>query len=67
MDEFVGARMTSEGAQLDSMVRFMTARGMEEPLQRKDWLSFVRMYNGHGLAALYAQKLEAAYKGFQAK
>lgn len=63
VQEFVNAMYRSEGSQLDAFVRFVKSQpGMHRALQRRDWVTFARLYNGPGYAKnAYDTKLASAY------
>lgn len=48
---FVTALSTSPQQQLAAWARWLTANGLVDELQRKDWAGFARGYNGPGYAA----------------
>lgn len=54
----------ADGAQhqLDAMVRFLERTGLFSALRAKDWETIARVYNGPGQVAVYAAKMESAYK-----
>jgi len=63
--EFVAKMEASEGEQLALFCEFIRSMGLADELQRKDWASFARSYNGAGYASnKYDTKLAAAYKRF---
>lgn len=51
----------NEQAHLDSICRWMMQNGLARHLAQHDWPNFARGYNGPGVWAQYATKLEAAY------
>lgn len=64
VEEFVLAMQQNEGRQLDAMMNFILNANsrMAPALQRQDWMTFARYYNGEGGVPKYGLKLEAAYK-----
>lgn len=59
---FVTALSTSPQEQLAAWARWLTANGLVDELQRKDWAGFARGYNGPGYAASnYDQRLADEY------
>lgn len=61
--EFVNAMKESEGRQLDAFVEFIEHRELADELQRGDWKSFARIYNGPRFYEnRYDEKLSAAYR-----
>lgn len=48
--DMVAAFLTGEAAQLEAMVRFIDAAGLDDELRRHDWAGFARGYNGPGYA-----------------
>ncbi|MDP3414629.1 N-acetylmuramidase domain-containing protein [Falsiroseomonas sp.] len=62
VEGYVAAVSESEGRQLDALVAFLRAEGLDRLLRARDWAGFARRYNGPGYAAnAYDQKLAAAY------
>lgn len=57
------AMRESEGAQLDAFMRFIKAeRGLHQALQRLDWATVARLYNGPAYAKnAYDKRMQAAY------
>jgi hypothetical protein len=51
VEEMVTAIMASEDQQLAAMAAYLRATQMAELLQRRDWSSFARLYNGPNYAA----------------
>jgi hypothetical protein len=63
IEEFVRAMQRSEARQLDALVAFLKARGLDKPLREKRWQDFARGYFGDDFASKkYDQKLADAYK-----
>lgn len=61
--KFREAMERSERDQLFAFCRFVQSMGLADELQRKDWVSFARSYNGPGYARnAYDSKLAAAYR-----
>lgn len=60
--EMVLAFMDDEAAQLEAMVEFIIANGLDDDLRNHDWRGFARGYNGAGYAKHgYHTKLARAY------
>ncbi len=61
--DFMDAMRKDEGGQLDAFVRFIKAEpGLHRALQRLDWATVARLYNGPNYRAnLYDEKMEQAY------
>lgn len=56
----------SEGVQLEAMIRFVKAKGLDIHLRNHDWASFARGYNGALYAAHgYHLKMRAAFERWQ--
>ena len=51
INTMVQEMVTSEDEQLDAMVNFMNASGINRPLAEHDWPGFARRYNGPNYAA----------------
>ena len=51
-----------EAAHLDAFVAFVQAHGLDADLRARDWIAFARAYNGPGQAAVYAARIESAYR-----
>jgi len=63
--EFVDAMKSGSAAQLDAFVRFVVKNGLKDELQRKDWRTFARVYNGPEFEKNdYDGKMGRAYKEF---
>ena len=64
---FVNAQYKSEGAQLDTFVRFIQINpGMKAALKAKDWAKFAKLYNGPAYAKNnYDTKLAESYASFK--
>lgn len=61
-EEMVLAFTESEGSQLEAMVKFIIAAGLDDELRRHDWAGFARGYNGPGYKKnKYDVKLRQAY------
>jgi hypothetical protein len=60
---FMDAMRESEGRQLDAFVRFIKAEpGLHRALQRLDWPTVARLYNGPAFAKnAYDKRMQAAY------
>lgn len=62
-EDFVGAMVSGEPAQLDAFVSFVKNSRLDDALARCDWAAFARGYNGPAYRAnRYDEKLEAAYR-----
>ncbi|NKE43370.1 DUF3380 domain-containing protein [Roseomonas frigidaquae] len=62
VEGYAAAMQESEGRQLDALVSFLRAEGLDRLLRARDWTGFARRYNGPGYVAnAYDQKLAAAY------
>lgn len=63
---FVHKMYESEGAHLDSFVRYIKANGLADELQRHDWEGFAKKYNGPGYKAnAYDIKMANAYARYK--
>ena len=61
VDEFVQAQISGEQAQLDSFVAFVRANGLVGVMQKHDYATFARRYNGPNYAEnKYDTKLATA-------
>jgi hypothetical protein len=66
VQEFVKRMSTSEHEQLELFVAFVKAQGLDKYLQKKDWQSFARIYNGPGYAKRrYHSRLAHAYAKYK--
>lgn len=66
-EDMVERMINREDEQILGMACFIRTSGMDGPLQRRDWTSFARRYNGRSFAInKYDQKLASAYATFQA-
>jgi hypothetical protein len=64
--DMVIAFMADEENQLDAMIRFIVASGLDDELRRHDWDGFARGYNGPGFAKNgYNKKLAARFDAWQ--
>lgn len=61
--DMVEAMAASEKAQLAAFIGFIRSKGLIPALQRRDWLTFAKGYNGSGQAPEYARKMAQAYTG----
>lgn len=67
LQAFINAQYKDEGAQLDTMCRFIRQNKLVDALKNKDWAAFAYKYNGEGYKANnYHGKLAAAFKKFNA-
>ncbi len=63
--EFVDSMKEGEAEHLDSFVRFVIKNGLKDELQRKDFKTFARIYNGPDYRTnKYDTKMESFYKKF---
>jgi hypothetical protein len=51
VDDMVAAMIAREDSQLQAIVAFLKATGMDQSLREHDWASFARRYNGPNFAA----------------
>lgn len=64
--EFVERMSTSEQQQLEMFANFIRNSGLLPALQKKEWATFARGYNGPGYAARgYHTRMAAAYNKFK--
>lgn len=64
-EDFYSNMLSGEIAHLDAFVRFIKANNLTDELQRKDWTSFARQYNGPLFAANnYDEKMARAYRKY---
>jgi len=62
LEDFVGRMSRSERDQLDMFAEFITSTGLLKSLQKKDWATFARGYNGPGYARrAYHTRMASAY------
>ncbi len=67
VETMVTAMVASEDNQLQAMFRFVTANNLDSAMQKHDWETFARGYNGPDFATnKYPQKLEEAFSEFSA-
>jgi hypothetical protein len=65
VEVMVAAMSRSESEQLQAMVAFLIANGLERPLKAHDWSAFARGYNGPSYAAnRYDVRLAAAQQKY---
>jgi hypothetical protein len=65
IQDFINAMYKSEDEQLHAFVKYVGVNGLSKYLQKKDWISFARRYNGPSFEKnKYPEKLAAAYKKF---
>ena len=65
-EEMVRAFMVSEGEQLEGMIRFIKAAGLDDELRRHDWRGFALGYNGKSYAVHgYHTRLKKAFQRWQ--
>lgn len=63
LQDFINDMYESEGKQLEAMCRFIKTNGLIDELQRHDWKTFARIYNGPAYAKnAYDSKLASAYR-----
>jgi hypothetical protein len=61
-EEMVNRFLLDEEYQLEAMVRFIIAAGLDDELRRRDWRGFARGYNGPGYEKnRYHTKLAASF------
>lgn len=67
VEEMVQSFCESENSQLLAMARFLVRNTLDRPLQKRDWKSFARGYNGPAYQKnSYDTRLAASYAKFQA-
>jgi hypothetical protein len=67
LQAFINAQYKDEGAQLDTMCRFIRQNKLIDALKNKDWSALAYRYNGESYRANnYHGKLAAAFKQFNA-
>lgn len=65
LQAFINAMYANEAGQLDAMIRFIKKNGLLGYLQKQQWSSFARGYNGAGYKRNnYDVKLAAAYRKY---
>lgn len=65
LQDFINDMYESEGKQLEAMCRFIKVNGLVDEMQRKDWVTFARVYNGADYRKnQYDIKLAKAYAKF---
>jgi hypothetical protein len=65
LQQFINDMYESESKQLEAMCRFIQVNGLVDEMQRKDWATFARVYNGVAYRKnQYDIKLAAAYAKF---
>jgi hypothetical protein len=65
LDSFVGAMFQSEGAHLDAFVEFVKSTHLVEALQKHDWATFARGYNGPAYAERhYDRRIKEEFERF---
>ena len=65
LQNFINAMYRDEASQLDAMCRFIKVNGLVDEMQRKDWVTFARVYNGADYRKnQYDIKLAKAYAKF---
>lgn len=63
LQDFINDMYESEGKQLEAMCRFIKHNGLIDELQRHDWKTFARVYNGPAYREnQYDTKLASAYQ-----
>ncbi len=68
LQAFVNAMYKDEASQLLAFCNFVKNSGLQDELQRKDWVGFAFGYNGAGYKSNnYDTKLAKAYKKYAAK
>lgn len=65
LQDFINDMYESEAKQLEAMCRFIKVNGLVDEMQRKDWVTFARVYNGVAYRKnQYDIKLAKAYAKF---
>lgn len=65
LQAFINAMYANEAGQIDAMIRFIKKNGLLGYLQKQQWSSFARGYNGAGYKRNnYDVKLAAAYRKY---
>ena len=65
LQDFINDMYESEAKQLEAMCRFIKVNGLVDDMQRKDWVTFARVYNGVAYRKnQYDIKLAKAYAKF---
>ncbi len=65
LQDFINDMYESEAKQLDAMCRFIKVNGLVDEMQRHDWATFARIYNGVAYRKnQYDTKLAKAYAKF---
>lgn len=65
LQDFINDMYESEAKQLEAMCRFIKVNGLVDEMQRKDWVTFARVYNGMAYRKnQYDIKLAKAYAKF---
>lgn len=65
LQDFINDMYESEAKQLEAMCRFIKVNGLVDDMQRKDWVTFARVYNGVAYRKnQYDTKLAKAYAKF---
>lgn len=65
LQDFINDMYESEAKQLDAMCRFIKVNGLIDEMQRHDWATFARVYNGVAYRKnQYDTKLAKAYAKF---
>jgi hypothetical protein len=66
LQSFINSMYESEDEHLKSFVKYVEVNNLSKFLQKKDWISFSRKYNGPGFAKnKYPEKLAKAYEKFR--
>lgn len=66
-EEMVRAMADAEDVHLDAFVTLVESLGLDSAIRANDWLAFATGYNGTGQPAVYARKIEAAYRRHRGK
>ena len=61
VNDFVAAMESGAAAHLDALCEFLKATHLVTDLERGEWSSFARGYNGPGQVSVYAARLASAY------
>lgn len=60
--EMVEAMADAEDAHLEAFVRLNLSKNLATKLRAHDWLGYAEVYNGEGQPAVYARRMESAYR-----
>ncbi|WP_294203141.1 N-acetylmuramidase family protein [uncultured Chryseobacterium sp.] len=66
LQAFINAMYDSEASHLKAFVNFIISTGLKPALQKKDWTTFARKYNGKNYYKnKYDEKMASAYKKYK--